>query len=125
MEDATIEDAKDLNDALRYDLHTDRKTLPCDTSLLQTNIYELKCLCDMKDMKLNCMNACDRLEIEALESRRETLSLNFALKLLNSPHNEDFFTFTEKTTIFLRRQPILKVTINHADRTRRVLFLCC
>ena len=123
MEDATIEDAKDLNDALRYDLNTDRKTLPCDTSLLQTNIYELKCLYDMKDMKLK--NACDRLEIEALESRRQTLSLNFALKLLDSPHSEDFFTFTEKTKIFLRRQPILKVTINHTDRTRRVLCLCC
>ena len=73
----------------------------------------------MKDMKLNCKNACDRLEIEALESRRETLSHNFALKLLDSPHNKDFFTFTEKTKIFLRRQPILKVTINHDERCKK------
>ena len=53
-------------------------------------------------------DACKQLSVESLESRRRTLSLNFALKLLDSPQHEKFFQFTERNDFFLRRQTILR-----------------
>ena len=68
--------------------------------------------------KYDCYeNACKALDVETLVARRNTLSLNFALKVLDSPQN--FFKFTEKTEIFLRRQPIIEVPFAHTDRYKR------
>ena len=53
------------------------------------------------------IQACEMLQIETLESRRHSLSLNFALRLLDSKHGQDFFRFSDRKNIFLRRQPIL------------------
>ena len=65
--------------------------------------------------KYDCYeNACKVLDVETLVARRNKLSLNFALKVLDSPQN--FFKFTEKTKIFLRRQPIIEVPFAHTDR---------
>ena len=62
-------------------------------------------------------NACEKIDVETLFSRRHTLSLNFALKVIDSPQN--FFKYTEKTEIFLRRQPIIEVSFAHTDRYKR------
>ena len=61
-------------------------------------------------------DACKQLSVESLESRRRTLSLNFALKLLDSPQHQNFFQFTERNNIFLRRQPILKTPFAKTER---------
>ena len=62
-------------------------------------------------------NACRILDVETLTSRRNTISLNFALKVLDSPHN--FFKYTDKTDIILRRQPIIEEPFAHTDRYKR------
>ena len=62
-------------------------------------------------------NACEKLDVETLFSRRHTLSLNFALKVLDSPQN--FFKYSEKTEIFIRKQPIIEVPFAHTDRYKR------
>jgi hypothetical protein len=62
-------------------------------------------------------NACEILDVETLNSRRHTLSLNFALKVLDSPQN--FFKYSEKTEIFLRKQPIIEEPFAHTDRYKR------
>ena len=61
-------------------------------------------------------DACKQLSVESLESRRRTLSLNFALKLLDSPQHQNFFQFTERNNIFLRRQPILMTPFAKTER---------
>ena len=62
------------------------------------------------------LEACKILDIESLKSRREKLTLNFGLKLVDSMNCETFFNFTEKSDIFLRKQPVLKVPFAHTDR---------
>ena len=58
-------------------------------------------------------DACDLMNIESLDSRRQQLSLKFALKLLDSHQHKDMFQFTEKSNLLLRHQPILKVPFAH------------
>ena len=62
--------------------------------------------------------ACKYLKVETLESRRLSLSLNFALKLLDSKHGKEFFQFTENKDIFLRTKPILVQPFAHTERYR-------
>ena len=61
-------------------------------------------------------DACDLMNIESLDSRRQQLSLKFALKLLDSHQHKDMFQFTEKSNLLLRHQPILKVPFAHTTR---------
>ena len=68
-------------------------------------------------------SACNQLEIEPLKIRRHTLSLNFALRLLDSPQHQNFFHYTEKRDIFLRKQPLLHTPLAPLTDIKRALFL--
>lgn len=61
-------------------------------------------------------SACQKLNIDSLKTRRENLSLNYALKLLDCPQGKNFFCFTEKKNIFLRKQPLLQTPLAHTNR---------
>ena len=61
-------------------------------------------------------DACYHMNIESLDSRRQQLSLKFALKLLDSHQHQGMFHFTEKSNLLLRHQPILKVPFAHTSR---------
>ena len=59
------------------------------------------------------------LKIETLKTRRQTLSLNFALRLLDCPQHQNFFRYTEKRDIFLRKQPLLHTPLAQTDRYKK------
>ena len=63
--------------------------------------------------------ACKFLVVESLESRRQSLSLNFALKLLDSKQSYHFFKFSQRTDIFLRRRPILVSPFANTERYKK------
>ena len=64
-------------------------------------------------------SACHLLKTETLKTRRQNLSLSYALKLLDCPQNTNFFCFTEKKDIFLRKQPLLFTPLAHTDRYKK------
>ena len=64
-------------------------------------------------------SACNQLKIETLKTRRQTLSLNFALRLLDCPQHQNFFRYTEKRDIFLRKQPLLHTPLAQTDRYKK------
>ena len=64
-------------------------------------------------------SACNQLKIETLKTRRQTLSLNFALRLLDCPQHQSFFLYSERKDIFLRKQPLFQTPLAHTDRYKK------
>ena len=67
-------------------------------------------------------SACNQLKIETLKIRRQPLSLNFALRFLDSPQHQNFFHYTEKRDIFLRKRPLLHTPLAHTGRYKKSPF---